>query len=37
LATAALSIGCGSSPNTSPPPPSTHQVTSSGAFSLTIQ
>jgi N-acetylneuraminic acid mutarotase len=34
MATAALSIGCGGG---SSPPPATHQVTSSGAVSLTIQ
>jgi hypothetical protein len=40
LATAALSIGCGSggsSGSGSTTPPATHQVTSSGAVSLTIQ
>ena len=38
MATAALSIGCGSSGGAgSTTPPATHQVTSSGAVSLTIQ
>jgi hypothetical protein len=37
LATAALSIGCGSNPPGSTTPPATQQVTSSGAVSLTIQ
>jgi sugar lactone lactonase YvrE len=40
MATAALSIGCGSggsSGSSSTTPPATHQVTSSGAVSLTIQ
>jgi hypothetical protein len=40
MATAALSIGCGggsSGGSSSTPPPATHQVTSSGAVSLTVQ
>jgi hypothetical protein len=38
MATAALSIGCGGGGGSgSTPPPATHQVTSSGAVSLTIQ
>jgi hypothetical protein len=40
MATAALSIGCGggsSGGSGSTTPPATHQVTSSGAVSLTIQ
>jgi len=37
MATAALSIGCGSKQPDSTTPPATHQVTSSGSVSLTIQ
>jgi len=37
ITAAVFSIGCGGSNSTATPPPATHQVTSSGAVTLTVQ